>query len=237
MAKEFLGAQAIGFDSVNVREPEGRARWEQAGKPIIPSLEVDGVASGIMHPSQIASLLGLSGTGGAGADDGLRLAWDLSAILDAWVDHLRLLDWATICAPTPSRGRSLRNLTCNTFHPITLIPGAVEQGAFPWNPDDDELREAALHDAAGAVAYAGTIAGDFQGWLLGADELFADPGSRPVSTPRGEIDVTTLLVAQRWHAAFHYRQLKVFLASRGSGLPGSFRIEALADLELPEEAF
>ena len=192
-----------------------------------------------MHPSQIASLLGLAGgSGSAGAAaDGLRLAWDLSTILDAWVDHLRLLDWETICAPTPSRGRTLRNLTCNTFHPITLIPGAVEQGTFPWNPDDDDLREAVLDGAPAVVAYAATVAADFQGWLLGADELLAGAGSRPVSTLRGDLDVTTLLVAQRWHAAFHYRQLKVFLASRGSELPGSFRIEALADLDLPEEVF
>ena len=193
-----------------------------------------------MHPSQIASLLGLgSGSGGhSSADgDGLRLAWDLSAILDAWVDHLRLLDWETICTPTPSRGRTLRNLTCNTFHPITLIPGAAEHGAFPWNPDDDDTREAALDSAPAAVAYAATIATDFQGWLLGAEELLASAGSRPVKTLRGDLDVTTLLVAQRWHAAFHYRQLKEFLASRGSELPGSFSVEALADLELPAEVF
>ena len=192
-----------------------------------------------MHPSQIASLLGLAGgSGGVGADgDGLRLAWDLSAILDAWVDHLRLLDWETICAPTPSRGRTLRNLTCNTFHPITLLPGAAEHGVFLWNPDDDATREAALADTPAAVAYAATIATDFQGWLLGAEGLLAGAGSRPVKTLRGDLDMATLLVAQRWHAAFHYRQLKVFLASRGSELPGSFRIKALADLELPQEVF
>lgn len=191
-----------------------------------------------MHQSQIASLLGLPGASGAGGD-GLRLAWDLSAILEAWVDHLRLLDWETICAPTPSRGRTLRNLTCNTFHPITLIPGAVGHGEFPWDPDGDDEREAALDGADAAVDYACTIATDFQGWLLGAEELLAGAGagSRPVKTLRGGIDVVTLLVAQRWHAAFHYRQLKVFLASRGTELPGSFRIEALADLELPEEVF
>ncbi len=189
-----------------------------------------------MHPSQIASLLGLGGASGA-AGDGLRLAWDLSAILEAWVDQLRLLDWETICAPTPSRGRSLRNLTCNTFHPITLIPGAVEHGEFLWNPDDDDVREAALHDAAAAVVYAATIASDFQGWLLGAEELLAGAGSRPVQTLRGDLDVVTLLGAQRWHAAFHYRQLKAVLASLGHQLPGSFSIEALADLELPEEVF
>ena len=222
---------------MNIREPEGRARWETAGKPVIPSLEVDGVASGIMHPSQIASLLGLAGAGG-GTFEGPRLAWDLSAILDAWVEHLRLLDWETICAPTPSRGRSLRNLTCNTFHPITLLPAALEAGAFPWNTDDDAEREAALHDAGELVDYAATIAIDWQGWLLGAEEVLAGAAARQVThLEKGDLDGATLLAAQRWHAAFHYRQLGVFLASRGIALPGSVRIEAFADLDLPEEVF
>lgn len=217
-------------------EPEGRARWEAAGRPIIPSLAVDGVTSGIMHPAQIASLLDL-GRGAGGAFEGVRLAWDLSSILDAWVDHLRPLDWETIVEPTPSRGRSLRNLTCNTFHPISLLPGAVEGGDFPWSTEEDDEREAALHGTEEIVAYAGAIATGFQGWLLGAEEALAAAATSPVTTPRGDLDVATLLAAQRWHAAFHYRQLTVFLTSRGRELPGSFRIEALADLELPEEVF
>lgn len=230
----------MAFDSVNIREPEGRARWEAAGKPVIPSLEVEGVVSGIMHPSQVASLLGLgTGPDGAGAAfEGPRLAWDISTILDAWVDHLRPLDWQTICEPTPSRERSLRNLTCNTFHPITLLPGALETGRFPWSTAEDGEREAALHSADEIVEYAATIATDWQGWLLGADELLERAGATSVThEQRGDLDGATLLAAQRWHAAFHYRQLKVFLASRGVELAGSFRIEALADLELPEEVF
>lgn len=222
---------------MNIREPEGRARWEAAGKPVVPSLEVDGVASGIMHVSQIASMLGLEGAGLATLE-GPRLAWDISTILDAWVEHLRLLDWETICAPTPSRGRSLRNLTVNTFHPISLLPGALTTGAFPWNTDDDDAREAELHSADDAVDYAWGIAVEWQGWLLGADEVLERAAGVEVSHERrGDLDGVTLLAAQRWHAAFHYRQLKVFLASRGIELPGSFRIEALADLDLPAEVF
>lgn len=222
---------------MNIREPAGRARWEAAGKPVIPSLEVDGAVSGIMHPSQVASLLGLAGAGG-GAFEGPRLAWDLSAILDAWAAHLRLLDWETICEPTPSRGRSLRNLTCNTFHPVTLLPGALERGEFPWSTDEDAEREAALHDVAGIVAYAGGIADAWRDWLLGAEELLAAAAGRQVThLLRGDLDGATLLAAQRWHAAFHYRQLRVFLASRGSDLPGSVRIEAFVDLDLPGEVF
>jgi hypothetical protein len=220
---------------VNIREPEGRARWEAVGKPTIPSLEVDGVASGIMHVSQVASMLGLAG---GSAFEGPRLAWDIFAIMEAWVEHLRLLDWETICAPTPSRERSLRNLTCNAFHPSELLPEALTSGDFPWQPDDDHLREAALHSADEIVAYAERIAFDWQGWLLGADEVLERAAAQQVRNPeRGALDGATLLAAQRWHMAFHYRQLKVFLASRGTVLPGSFRIEALADLDLPDEVF
>lgn len=222
---------------MNVREPEGSARWEAAGRPVIPSLEVDGVASGIMHVSQIASLLGLGDAGAAGLAAG-RLAWDISLLLDAWVLHLRGLDRETIWAPTPSRERSLRNLTVNTFHPITLLPAALETGEFPWRPEDDEEREAALPDAPAVVAYAEEIALGWQSWLLGADATLAGAAGVAVShESRGDLDGRTLLAAQRWHVAFHYRQLRVFLAARGSELPGALRIEALAGLDLPADVF
>ena len=220
---------------MNIREPEGRARWEAVGKPTIPSLEVDGVVSGIMHPSQVASMLGLDG---GAAFEGPRLAWDISAILDAWVEHLRLLDWETICAPTPSRERSLRHLTCNAFHPIGLLPVALETGAFPWRPEDDPEREAVLHSADDVIEYASAIAQEWQGWLLGADEVLERAAATKVQhEERGDLDGATLLAAQRWHMAFHYRQLKVFLSGRGIVIPGSFTLDALADLELPEEVF
>ncbi|MEZ5100814.1 MAG: hypothetical protein R3C15_13645 [Thermoleophilia bacterium] len=165
-----------------------------------------------------------------------RLAWDLCAVLEAWVELIAPLDWETLTAPTPSRDRSFRNLTVNTFHPIELLPGAFETGTFPWEPERDEEREAAIRDAAALVAYARERQLAWQGWLLEreADLVERDPA---VESPRGPITYANLLASQRWHAAFHYRQLLAFLGGRGHDLTGALALSSLGELDLPAEVF
>ena len=46
-----------------------------------------------------------------------------------------------------------------------------------------------------------------------------------------------LLDSQRWHAAFHYRQLLAVLAERGHDLTRALSLESLGRLNLPEEVF
>ncbi len=64
------------------------------------------------------------------------------------------------------------------------------------------------------------------------------PGRDPeVRSPRGLISYRNLLASQRWHVAFHYRQLLAFLAERGHDLGEVLALASLADLELPPEVF
>jgi hypothetical protein len=232
-AKEFLGAHGIEFDALNVHEPDGRGRWIASGRPIVPSLLVDGVVSPILHVSQLASMLGLEAPAQLEVS---RLAWDLTAVLDAWTALIRELDFETLTAPTPSRGRSLRNLTVNVFHPVELLPVAFDEGRFDWDPTVDDDREAPLEDAAAVAGYATERYDAWHDWLLECEpELLArDP---QVDSPRGRVTYATLLDSQRWHAAFHYRQLLAFLDGRGHDLTGAFSLASLRDLELPAEVF
>ena len=115
---------------------------------MIPSLLVGSVVSPILHISQLASLLGLEAPATLEVS---RLAWDATAVLDSWLTLIRRLDFDTLIVPTPSRGRSLRNLTVNVFQPFELIPIAFDQGRFDWDPSLDEIREASLRDAAAVV--------------------------------------------------------------------------------------
>jgi hypothetical protein len=46
-----------------------------------------------------------------------------------------------------------------------------------------------------------------------------------------------LLASQRWHAAYHYRQLVAFLGARGAALDGAVAVERLADIGLPADVF
>ena len=218
---------------MNIREPDGAWRWADAGRPPVPSLLVDGVASPILHVSQLASMLGLQAPAQL---ESTRLAWDTVSVLDAWVELIGPLDLETLTAPTPSRGRSLRNLTVNVFHPFELLPVAFETGRFDWDPDLDARREAMLQDASAVVAYAGDGCATWRNWLQENEArlLTHDP---EITSPRGRVTYANLLDSQRWHAAFHYRQLLAFLDGRGHDLTRALSLESLGGLSLPEEVF
>ena len=218
---------------MNICEPDGAARWVDACRPIVPCLLVGGVASPILHVSQLATMLGLEAPAHLAVT---RLAWDGAAVLDAWLKLIRPLDQETLTAPTPSRGRSLRNLTVNVFHPFELLPTAFETGRFDWDPTLDEDREAALQDAAAVVAYASDRQLTWQDWLREreGDLLARDPD---ITSPRGRVTYANLLDSQRWHAAFHYRQLLAFLDGRGHDLTGARSLASLHSLTLPAEIF
>jgi len=158
---------------VNIREPDGARLWVDTGRPPVPSLLVDGVAAPILHVSQLASMLGLQAPSQL---ESTRLAWDTVAVLEAWVKLIGPLDLETLTAPTPSRGRSLRNLTVNVFHPFELLPVAFETGRFDWDPDLDESRAATLRDAAAVVAYARSCSAIWRNWRR--TRLYSSPTTR-----------------------------------------------------------
>jgi hypothetical protein len=215
----------------NVTEGQGRRRWEAAGRPIVPSVVVDGTLVPILHVSQLAAAIGV---GHDAVVDPTPLAWDIVSLLDAWCEHLPALSFEELIEPTASRGRSLRNLTVNAFHPIELLPAAWTSGRFDWDPDGDDEREARLEDADAVIGYARPIAASWTAFVLEVEDRLAEEDPA-IASPRGEVTYSTLLASQRWHAAFHYRQLVEHLAPRGKALSGTLRVEALAGLDLPIE--
>ncbi len=58
-----------------------------------------------------------------------------------------------------------------------------------------------------------------------------------IASPRGDLPYSALLTAQRWHAAFHYRQLTLFLTGRGPTVSESLALDRFAGLTLPAEVF
>ena len=218
---------------MNILDPEGAARWVEAGRPVVPSLLLGDTASPVLHVSQLASIFGLEAPSQV---EVTRLAWDTVIVLEAWVKLIRPLDLATLVAPTPSRGRSLRNLTVNVFHPFELLPVAFETGHFDWDPSLDEIREAGLEDEAAIVAYASDRHLAWQDWLHDseAELLTRNPN---ITSPRGRVTYSSLLDSQRWHAAFHYRQLLAFLNARGHVVTGALSLTSLIRLDLPAEIF
>jgi hypothetical protein len=186
-----------------------------------------------MHRTQIATALGLSVPK---THESQRLAWDIVPVLDAWIAHLRHVEWELLVRPTPSRGRTLRNLTVNVFDPVSLLPDAFLAGHFEWYPEDDHRREEELRSTGDVVEFARDAADAWVSFLgEHGDELETrDP---PVASSRGDVTFGALLEYQRWHAAFHYRQMVEFLRAEGVVLPGAFAVGSLTDLELPRSVF
>jgi hypothetical protein len=199
----------------------------------VPSLVVDGRPSTILHVSQIASLLGLPVPAGAAAT---RVAWDTVTVLELWNETLAVLDLGAVLQPTPSRGRTIRNLTVNTFHPFELVPEAFATGRFEWYPERDDEKERELTDMPALRRYTERILGGWEMFLLEHGEDLGE-GTRTSRGPQGELSFSALLEAQRWHAAWHHRQ--VVDHCRRQGLPhGPELPEALlADVQLPADIY
>jgi hypothetical protein len=196
----------------------------------VPSLVLDGAAVPILHESQLASLLGLPAPPGSRSS---RTAGDTVTVLGSWCVHIEPLDWELLTAST--RSRSLRNLTVNVFHPFELVPVAWRERRFEWDPELDEEREAAIESSAALGAYASTIRDGWAAFLtdVGGALDDADP---IVSSPRGELSFSSLLEQQRWHAAFHHRQLVDFLRENDRDV-AHLDVRGFAGLELPRELY
>ena len=109
----------------------------------------------------------------------------------------------TLLRPTPSRGRSLRNLTVNVFHPFELLPAAWTNHRFDWQPEADHIRETAITNIGVLYSFAAHTAANWQRFLNNVGDKLGR--CEPViSSPRGDLAFSALLSSQRWHAAYHY---------------------------------
>lgn len=150
---------------------------------------------------------------------------------------MSLLAIEDLTRPTPSRGRSLRNLTVNTFTPIGLLPSAWKTGEFDWDPDLDEILEARLGSHEAVVQFAEERLLDLRDFLLTMESEMGET-DLTVTSSRGAVTYTELMASQRWHAAFHYRQLRAFVKQENLPAPAlPYSLDGLSDLDLPAEVF
>lgn len=179
----------------------------------------------MLHVSQVAEALGLPWSSSLRSSE---LASDTLTLLAAWGRGIAALDLEALLAPTPSRGRSLRNLTVNVHHPFELLPEAWRSSVFPWDPDLDGEREERLADAEAVRDYAAALR-EAWGAFVGSVGAGLDAADPEVATPRGTARFSVVLDTQRWHVAFHLRQLE--------HVTGLALLPELDELVLPAEVF
>lgn len=224
----------MSFESINIADGgHGALQWRLAGRPLVPTLVLNGRAIAIQSVTQIAAALGLTDVDRLSS---AVLAQDAAGLLEDWDRAIRDLGWDLLLEPTPSRGRSLRNLTVNVFHPFELLPDAWAMGEFDWNPERDHDRESRLPDRASVSAYVGRTLSEWHRFLrdVGDELQLRDPR---IASPRGEVLYSQLLDAQRWHVAFHSRQVDAFLLDKSDAHEPIYRPGRLASLALPAEVF
>lgn len=231
-----MDAGDIRYVSLNaVDGAEGQQRHTSAGKPIIPSILIDGSAYAIQHPSQIASILGLEVEGLATTS---AMAWDIAEVTSRWVEVIRDAPFERLVEPTQSRGRSIRNLTVNTFRPIGYIERAWREHRFDWYTGEADLQqEAFLLDTGQLVAFAQDVLMAYHRFLLDAgDDL--DAADPELLSNRGDMTFSLLVTTQRFHCAFHYRQVLDHLTQAGVTQHGDPLPEGLeADIGLPADVY
>jgi len=207
--------------------------WEAMGRPPVPAVVIDDQVVGILHVSQVASLLGVAVPD---TSVGVTRAWDTVTVLDSWLALIAPLSWEELNQPTPSRGRTPRNLTVNVFRPFGLLPDAFDLGSFPWTGAADAEVEAGLPSAEELTRWADRVLGRWRSFLLDRqDDLrTSDPA---VETVKGTVPFTLVLTAQRYHSAAHHRQLVHHLRAQGWPLTAALAVETLPDLDLAPEVF
>jgi hypothetical protein len=149
---------------------------------------------------------------------------------------VRGLDPSLLVAPTPSRSRTSAELAVNVLNPFDLMPSAWETGEMPWYPEHDGERAAAFSHTELADWSSG-VALRWSGFAGSSTETLAQP-TRAIDSPRGAFEWGPLISAQRWHAAFHYRQVLAFLELEAvPPPPGVRQLEELVDIDLPGDLF
>lgn len=185
----------------------------------------------IMHVSQVARLLELPAPP---MPDQSRVAYDLVLLLESWERMIRPLQPGAIVEPTASRGRSLRNLTMNAVHPISLVPDAHATRGFDWGLVDlDEQRAEPYTDAESLANFVRSVHAAWSSFVMAYEDRLESRDDW-IETQRGRMRFSELLAHQRWHLAFHHRQVVEFLETLGRDVTAERNLAARIGVDLPE---
>lgn len=214
---------------------DGQRRWIDAGRPMIPSLLVDGEARPLHHPSQIPAMIGSPAV--EETSSARRVAWDTTTILEDFIELIRSATWEQLNIPTPFRDRSSRNLTVNVFRPFAMLPESWVSHRFDWWGGEADLQqEALLRDKDALIGFATDIFVAWQSFLLDHEDHIA--ASDPIiGSNKGDVPYSTLLLTHRFHSANHHRQIRDVLGRHGVDVSPRLRTENMHDIGLPPELY
>jgi hypothetical protein len=170
----------------------------------------------------------------------IQIGWDINAILNGWLECIRLAPWESLFEPTQSRGRSTAALAFNVFVRIERLPAAWTNARYELPPGDDWDVVAAERYGTDIATLHEALESTQVAWFsfMGEEEdaLGRSP-DREIQMWRGQpLPYVRLLEVERMHAAQHYRQVTTHLRSSGRRVPAFDPLD-LKGLELPKAIY
>ena len=227
-AKEFLTAQGIDFESVNVREPnapmEPLQRHGMATVPIV--MRGDAYVHG-QDLDELARFVGVDPKRDKLAPE--ELIRRIGTVLAAAARFVRQMPDARLRTPLPGRDRSALDLAYHVGTVPLAFLDAVRGGEITFA--HFERRAPAGADAPSVARFLGDVAADVARWWPPAEI----PES--IKTYYGVQPFHGVLERTAWHAAQHTRQLQQLLIALVIAPNGPLRDADLAGLPLPAEVY
>ena len=213
----------------------------------MPTLVVDGAKHVLQHPGQAAELLGIETR--PSLRDAWQVAWDIDAIVEAWLELARDTPWAALLDPAPGLGRTPLALAVDALVGVAALTNALSSGWFHW-PGDPRTRETGdasvvayeasivreIHERDGLLAFMRPVAHAWREALFEHEATLRGEPERVLGAPRGSLSLVELLEAQRLNAAQHLRQATTSLAAHGHGVP-RLDLGTLHGLRLPKAVY
>ena len=229
--KEFLKANGVPFDSINIRaDEESLAMLVRLGAKSVPVVSLGDKFVFAQDLSTVAGFVGI-----APPERGLppeALATKLDAVLAAAGRYVLQLPDDVLANGLPGRDRNFLDLA---FH-IFVIPLAFLEAARGGELTFEFFERkppAGMTSASQVAAFGEEVRQEFETWWRANR---ADLVPR-VATYYGEQTTASVLERTAWHAAQHCRQLMAVLEQLDIPPDGALGSAELDGLPLPEEIY
>lgn len=229
--KEFLKANGVPFDSINIRaDEESLAKLVKLGAKSVPVVSTGDRFVFAQDLSTVATFVGI-----APLERGLppeALATKLDAILAAAGRYVVQLPDDVLANGLPGRDRNFLDLAYHIFViPLAFLEAA--RGGELTFEFFERKPPAEMTSAAQVAAFGEGVRQEFATWWQDSREALP----QRIATYYGEQTLASVLERTAWHAAQHCRQLMAVLEQLEISPDGALGPAELDGLPLPEEIY
>lgn len=186
----------------------------------------------ILHVDQLRDLLGLPAEAPTASYQETAAA--LNRVLEAVEVAILQVPVGQLAAPTPNRGRDIRELAYNIHYPVQLMAEALDSALFEWRTEADLSSSRRFATPAELASFC---RGTRLRWWDRVKLVDEEHALALTETLKGAFSNRQILESQAWHAAQHLRQIYVFLREIGVEPARELTAADMAPIQLGETIF